>query len=339
MQREIFKKFIKDKIPTILLYLTGMASIITFFHLSETANTEIIYPVSIAFFLLIVCLAFEWIHYYPVNRAIVLMLKNQEAQLHPHTEEQRAFQQLVHNMTREYTRKNNELKEQNKERYYFLSHWMHHLKTPVSVIELIINEENKTKNASETFEKIKQENNRLQTSIQQGLTMIRMESFENDLEVRSVDLLPSLRKMINNRKKEFIYHSIYPSIQFEAESAFIATDPKWNEILLDQIISNAIKYSSPKSRSTKLIFFIERIDKHISLTIKDEGVGIPAYDIERVFEPFFTGDNGRTFSSSTGIGLFLSKKIADKLGATISIQSEPSKGTAVTIRWLAATTS
>lgn len=63
--------------------------------------------------------------------------------MQPHTEEQRAFQQLVYKMTGEYTRKNNELKEQNKERLYFLSHWMHHLKTPVSVIELIINKEEK----------------------------------------------------------------------------------------------------------------------------------------------------------------------------------------------------
>lgn len=167
--------------------------------------------------------------------------------------------------------------------------------------------------------------------------MIRMESFENDLEVRSVDLLPTLRKLINDRKKECIYQSIYPSIEFEGGNAFIITDPKWNEILLVQIISNAIKYSVPKAGSKKLIFQINKSVKHISLTIKDEGVGIPAYDLERVFQPFFTGENGRTFSNSTGIGLYLSKKIADKLGATINIQSEPSKGTTVTIRWLAGT--
>ncbi|MGJ7921715.1 sensor histidine kinase [Neobacillus sp. LXY-4] len=337
MLKEIFTRFIKDRFLNIMLYLASMASIITFYHLNEPANTEIFYPVSIGVFLLIVSLAIDWIRYYPTNRAIALILKNQGAEFQPHTEEQRAFQQIIYKMTEEYTRKNNELKENNKERLYFLSHWMHHLKTPVSVIELIINNEEKTNEAAEIFEKIKHENNRLHTYIQQGLTMIRMESFENDLEVRSVDLLPILRKLINDRKKECIYQSIYPSIEFKGENAFIITDPKWNEILLVQIISNAIKYSGPIAGNKKLIFQIETNGKHISLTIKDEGVGIPAYDLERVFQPFFTGENGRTFSNSTGIGLYLSKKIADKLGATINIQSEPFKGTAVTIRWLAGT--
>ncbi|WP_231575048.1 sensor histidine kinase [Bacillus sp. B-jedd] len=233
--------------------------------------------------------------------------------------------------------KNNVLKNQNKERLYFLSHWMHHLKTPVSVMELILNKEDQEKDIAEMFKIIRQENNRLHTSIQQGLAMIRTESFENDLEVRSVDLIPSLRKLINERKKECIYQSIYPSMEFEGQSAIIATDPKWNDILLDQIISNGIKYSAPKAGNKKLIFRIKRTGKRISLTIEDEGIGIPSYDLERIFDAFFTGDNGRAFSNSTGIGLYLSKKIADKLGADISIDSLPSKGTAVTIRWLAGT--
>ncbi len=337
MQKVIFINFLKDKLPTIILYLAGVAAIITFFHLSEPSNTEIFYPVSIAVFLLAACLAIDWLRYYPANRAIVLMLMNQDTELQPHTEEQKAFQKLIHKMTGQYTRKNNEMKEQNKERLYFLSHWLHHLKTPVSVIELLTNKGNQAQDNADIFEKIRQENNRLHTSIQQGLTMIRMEGFENDLEVKSVDLLPTLRKMINDRKKECIYQSIYPSIEFEGERAMIAADPKWNEILLEQIISNAIKYSTPKPGSKKLILQIEKTGKHVSLTVKDEGIGIPAYDLERVFQPFFTGDNGRTHSSSTGIGLYLSKKIAEKLGAAITIESEPSKGTAVTIGYLAGT--
>ncbi|WP_254660822.1 sensor histidine kinase [Bacillus sp. FJAT-27225] len=337
MQKAIFIHFLKDKLPTITLYLAGTAAIIIFFHLIEPSNTEIFYPITIAVFLLAVCLAIDWMRYYPTNRAIALMLMNQDTELQPHTEEQKAFLKLVHKMTGQYTRENNELKEQNKERLFFLSHWLHHLKTPVSVIALLMNKENQAEDDPEILSKIRQENNRLHTSIQQGLTMIRMESFENDLEVRSVDLLPSLRKLINDRKKVCIYQSIFPSIEFDGESAIIAADIKWNEILLEQLLSNAIKYSAPKPGSKKLILQIEKNNKHVSLTVKDEGIGIPAYDLERVFQPFFTGDNGRTISNSTGIGLYLSKKIAEKLGAAITIESEPSKGTAVTIRYLAGT--
>jgi len=236
----------------------------------------------------------------------------------------------VNKLVGEHSNQYNELKEQSKERLYFLSHWMHHLKTPVSVIELMINKEEKT----DALEKIQQENKRLHTSIEQGLTMVRMDSFENDFDVNSADLILSLRKLINMRKKEWIYQSIFPSIEFEGEEAFIITDSKWNEVLIDQIISNAIKYSSLKDGSKKLVFRILQEDEHVRLDVIDEGVGIPEYDLERVFQPFFTGENGRKYPNSSGIGLYLSKKIADKLGAEITIRSVMNEGTSVTIKWL-----
>ena len=82
--------------------------------------------------------------------------------------------------------------------------------------------------------------------------MVRMESFENDLDIHAVDLLTTLRKVINERKRECIYHSVFPIIEFDEEEALIVTDVKWNEILLDQIISNAIKYSSLKAGRSSL---------------------------------------------------------------------------------------
>ncbi|PAV28222.1 histidine kinase [Virgibacillus profundi] len=334
MLKHILRNFLKDRALLIVFYLVNMACIITFFHLSEPANTEFIYPLSIGLFLLTIYLLIDWLRYYQVNQAILLKLKNQFAELEPHTEEQKAFQQLLTNITRENSSKYNEMQEQNKERFYFLSHWMHYLKTPVSVIELIIGKEEKTKETAEVFEKIQIENNRLHSSIEQALTMIRMEGFENDLEVKSVDLLPSLRKVINGRKRECIYQSIFPAIEFEGNDAYVVTDSKWNEVLLDQIIANAIKYSSLKDGSKKLVFRINKGEKYTTLSITDEGAGIPPHDLESVFQPFFTGENGRNFSNSTGIGLYLCRKIAEKLGQTINIQSNLNEGTTVTVSWL-----
>ena len=315
----------------ILIYIMNLASILLFFYLNVPDDTEFFYPVSIGLFLLLVYLVIDWLRYYPANSAVLQKLSNQDAELQAHTEEQKAFKKLLSKTAGEHSRKYTQLKEENKERIYFLSHWMHHLKTPVSVIELIINKEEK----SEVLEKILQENKRLHTSIEQGLTMIRMDSFENDFELRSVDLLSTLRKLINARKRECIYQSIFPSIEFEEEQAIIITDSKWNEILIDQIISNAIKYSGEKEGSKKLVFQIAREAEHICLAIVDQGVGIPDYDIERLFQPFFTGENGRKYPNSTGIGLYLSKKIADKIGAGIEIQSKLGQGTTVKIKWLA----
>jgi two-component system, OmpR family, sensor histidine kinase YxdK len=328
---DVFKAFLKDRLLLISIYILNLGSILLFFHLSVPADTELFYPMSIGLFLLMTYLLIDWLRFYPSNRSFVEQLKNHDVELHAQTEEQKVFTQLIDKIVNEQSQKYNKLKEQNKERLYFLSHWMHHLKTPVSVIELILNKEEK----SEVVDKIQQENKRLHSSIEQGLTMIRMDSFENDFELKSVDLLASLRKLVNGRKREWIYNSIFPTIELAGESAFIITDLKWNEILIQQIISNAIKYSGEKEGNKKLVFKIERVGDRIHLSVIDEGVGIPDYDLERVFQPFFTGENGRKHPDSTGIGLYLSKRIADKLGASIELESNLGKGTIVRIKWLA----
>lgn len=330
MLRVLLLGFLRDRFLFILFYLLNLACVLLFFYLSVPEDTEFFYPMAIGLFLLAFYLIVDWLRFYPMNMAIARQLVDQPAELRPHTVEQKAYEQLLNKLVGEHASQYSDLKERSKERLYFLSHWMHHLKTPVSVIELIINKEEKT----DALEKILQENKRLHTSIEQGLTMIRMDSPENDFEVKSVDLILSLRKLINTRKKELIYQSIYPSIEFEGEEAFIITDPKWNEFLIHQIFSNAIKYCGLKAGSKKLVFRIEQDGEHVRLDIIDEGVGMPAYDLERVFQPFFTGENGRNYPNSSGIGLYLSKKIADILGAEITIKSVLDEGTAVTVKWL-----
>jgi two-component system, OmpR family, sensor histidine kinase YxdK len=325
------KAFLKDRLLLIMIYIINLASILLFFYLSVPEETEFFYPIMIGLFFLITYLTIDWLRFYPANRTIVRQLRNENEEIVAYTEEQKVFKKLLKKTVSEHSLKYNNLKEQNKERYYFLSHWMHHLKTPVSVIELMISKERK----SELLEKIQNENKRLHSSIEQCLTMIRMDSFENDFELKSVDLLASLRKLINLRKREWIYLTIFPSIEFDEDDAFIITDPKWNEIMIEQIISNAIKYSGQREGNKKLVFQIEKQEEKVNLLIIDEGVGIPEYDLERVFQPFFTGENGRTHKNSTGIGLYLSKKIADKLGATIEIHSRLDEGTTVKIQWLA----
>lgn len=330
MRKQIFCNFVKDKFLLIIFYLFNMSCIILFFHLSEKANTEIIYPFSIGIFLLTLYLIIDGLKYYQTNKALLLMMRGEFAQLQPNTEEQKVFYQLLQQKISEHTRKYNKMKEQKEESLYFLSHWMHFLKTPVSVIELMM-----SKDQSPIMNNIRRENDRINTSIEQALTMVRMESFENDLEIKAVDLLSTLRKIINERKRECIYQSIFPIIECDREQVFVVTDEKWNGILIDQLISNAIKYTGSKKGTKGLIFKIEEHGNFVSLSIIDEGIGIPSYDLDRVFHPFFTGENGRKTTNSTGIGLYISKKIADKLSQTITIQSKIGEGTTVTIRYLA----
>ncbi|MDE5414327.1 sensor histidine kinase [Alkalihalobacterium chitinilyticum] len=333
MSKKITLNFLKDRALYMAFYSLSMACIIGFFYLSEPTYSEYFYSILMGVFLLIVFIIIDFARYYDFNSKVELILDGQTAEIQPFTEEQKSLKKLIDKNKRDAIKENSELKKRNKERLYFLSHWMHHLKTPVSVIELMIDKESQ-EHLSTGLEQIRNENQRLHTSIEQGLTMIRMESFENDFEPRSIDLVASLRKIINNRKSEFIYYRLFPSIQFDQEAIYVVTDKKWNEILLDQLISNAIKYSSNLAETKKVFFRITEEENSIILSIKDEGVGIPDYDIDRVFEPFFTGENGRRYRNSSGIGLYLCKKVSERLGQTVTIQSEVSKGTEVQVRYL-----
>ncbi len=104
----------------------------------------------------------------------------------------------------------------------------------------------------------------------------------------------------------------------------IYTDAKWLKFAIGQVVTNAVKYSAGKSDRLELNVF--RDEDRTVLEVKDYGVGIPSQDIKRVFDPYYTGENGRRFQESTGIGLHLVKEITGKLNHTVDISSSPVKG-------------
>ena len=110
---------------------------------------------------------------------------------------------------------------------------------------------------------------------------------------------------------------------------FVDSDAKWLHFMLNQLLSNAIKYSSGSQQ--KILFSSQVEGREARLTVRDYGVGIPASDLKRVFQPFYTGENGRKFRESTGMGLYLVKEICIRLGHRVEIESKVGEGTAVTL--------
>ena len=167
---------------------------------------------------------------------------------------------------------------------------------------------------------------------------MRLEDFSMDYVPEALNLYDSLKNVINERRSQFIHNNVFPKVQCDCNAEKILTDTKWNEFMMGQIISNAIKYSriynEDKEVCKHVYFHIGKQNKYIVLTIRDEGVGIPHYDINRVFEAFFTGENGRKYKQSTGIGLYICKVISEKLGHEILIESEEGNGTKLQIKYL-----
>lgn len=215
--------------------------------------------------------------------------------------------------------------QRQQEHLVFMNQWVHQMKTPLSVIELITQREEDPQ-----FEDIAEEADRIRRGLEMVLYMARLETFEQDFYVDKICLRDIVQDVIHENKLYFIRSSVYPDNQIPAEYT-ARTDAKWLRFMLQQLVSNAIKYSAGSRNIVTFTAF--RDEQALCLEIRDAGVGIPKSDIARVFRPFYTGENGRTFKESTGMGLYLVKEVADRLGYEIELESALSRGTTVRIRF------
>jgi OmpR family two-component system sensor histidine kinase YxdK len=337
--KDIASNFIKDKLFVTVVYFINTLLITLFFYLYVDKEVEVLYPVLLSIFVYVIYISFDFYRYYRFNKSIKRAMENVNSDMVILTKEHKIVKEVINSIHTNYINIINEMKEENKVNNKFFSQWVHNMKTPVSVIEIIVQKlMDKDQTDLKFIEEIREENTKLLNGLEQILSMIRIEDFSMDYVPEAVNLYDSLKKVINERKSQFIHNNVFPKVQGKCSAEKILTDVKWNEVMLGQIISNAIKYSrtcNEDKEVSKLVYFhIEKQKKYVVLTIRDEGVGIPYYDINRVFEAFFTGENGRKYKQSTGIGLYICKVISEKLGHEILIESEEGNGTILQIKYL-----
>ena len=204
----------------------------------------------------------------------------------------------------------------------YIEMWVHEIKTPIASSKLLI--EN---NTNEVTRKIDTQMDRIENYVEQVLYYSRSDEVGKDYIIKKVGLSKLVKDVIKRNQRDFISKRI--SLQLGDLDEIIYSDTKWVEFILNQIIGNAIKYS--KGKDDKIEIYLKKISSAVILTIKDHGVGIIERDLNRVFEKGFTGENGRKFGKSTGIGLYLCKKLTDKLGLGLQVQSEENMGTEISI--------
>ena len=204
----------------------------------------------------------------------------------------------------------------------YIEMWVHEIKTPIASSKLLI--EN---NTNEVTRKIDTQMDRIENYVEQVLYYSRSDEVGKDYIIKKVGLSKLVIDVIKRNQRDFISKRI--SLQLGDLDEIIYSDTKWVEFILNQIIGNAIKYS--KGKDDKIEIYLKKISSAVILTIKDHGVGIIERDLNRVFEKGFTGENGRKFGKSTGIGLYLCKKLTDKLGLGLQVQSEENVGTEISI--------
>ncbi|WP_125152634.1 sensor histidine kinase [Clostridium rectalis] len=213
-------------------------------------------------------------------------------------------------------------KEMQNDYREYIETWVHEIKTPIASIKLII--EN---NRNELTNKIDFQMDRIEGFVEQVLYYSKSNNVSKDYIIKQINLDFVVRSVIRRNYRDFIHKKI--KLDILDIDKIVHSDGKWVEFIINQIIINSIKYSNSKGPIIK-IYSIKRANSVI-LTIEDNGVGIIEKDINRVFEKGFTGENGRKFSKSTGMGLYLCGKLCSKLGLKITINSQVNKGTKVTL--------
>ena len=202
--------------------------------------------------------------------------------------------------------------------------WVHQIKTPLAVMQMLVKSED-----TEQSRAIAAELFRTEQYVDMALGYIRLGEDASDLAVRECDLDELIRASVRRFAPQFIAKKL--SFSYEPNKMKVVTDDKWFTFLLEQIISNAIKYTYEGGVTVTLT-------DDAKVIVRDTGIGIAPEDVPRIFEKGFTGFNGRTASDgstdggrATGLGLYLCRKIAHKLNVGLSVESEVGRGTAFTI--------
>jgi len=230
---------------------------------------------------------------------------------------------VIENKNLEIELSTQELKKSIDELNDYITKWVHEIKIPVSVCELILERIEDSTSANE----LQTEFERIKFLVSQVLYISRASSYSEDLAVREI----SLSKVVKNSIKRNSSLLISKNIEISVSNLdfTILSDEKWISYVMDQLLNNSYKYLNRDGIIQIGAAFDE--DNNVRLTVRDNGVGILPKDISRIFDKSFTGNNKSNISKSTGMGLYITKKMLDRLGHKIEVKSEPSVFTEFTI--------
>ncbi|MBU3133874.1 sensor histidine kinase [Clostridium gasigenes] len=329
------RNFLSDRIFLILFYFILMlfiSSVVYFNNVIKISVDNIAYINTVGFIMFILYLIFEYLRnkkYYEVINYVTETLKENiiNSLPKPLNHEQRLYQQLLIKVNEEFNLKIDELYEGKKENVDFMNSWVHEIKTPISACRLVI-ENSMYKSKEETLTNLEDEIDHIENYVEQALYYSRLDSFSGDYLINEINMHSLITQLVKKHAKEFIGKKI--KIELSDLEFNIDSDKKWLLFILDQILSNSLKYTA--NNGLIKISGISK-DNEKQLIIQDNGIGIKSEDIHRVFNKGFTGYNGRENFKATGMGLYLSKSLATKLGHHITIESKPSESTRVTVHF------
>lgn len=313
-------EYIKSRGRTIALILLLCGVLVLVGWLGGMSRGAILYCLGLCAALCCVAFVSGFRHFFIKHRQMELAKEQVLVSLEnlplPEDRIEEDYQELVELLRADRVAHQNDTDLHDSEMLDYFTLWAHQIKTPISAMQLIMQSE-----PERYSEELGQELFKIEQYVEMVLSYLRLDSDYTDFVLRRYSVDSMIKQSVRKYAKQFIRKKI--SLVYEGTEATVVTDEKWMCFVLDQLLSNALKYTASGQ--------IRITADNEGIVIEDTGIGIAAEDLPRVFEKGYTGYNGRTDKKSTGIGLYLCKRILTKLGHEISIASEPGKGTRVTV--------
>lgn len=312
--------YLRYHCPLIILIILAVSIFLLTFYLYGIPLFVVIYPFLLSSSLILLYFFYDYHRYRRSFKQLQKLLAEPFALPLPPLDGYGIFAQEYQELLERFVKHLNEVLSNNKragkEMVDYYVAWVHQIKTPIASMKLLLESDDSVQGRQ-----LKSELLRIEQYVSMVLVYLRLDSPDSDYIFKRFDLDKLLKEMIRRYRGDFIARHL--ELDYQLSQAVVLSDEKWLAFLLEQLLSNALKYTK-EGRIT--ISFADN-----KLTIADSGMGISATDLPRIFEKGFTGNNGHRDYRSSGLGLYLVKEIADRLNIELGITSVVGQGTCVSL--------
>ena len=317
---EILKSYLKKNIKVYILFIVFIFIFFIMFYLYNLPLEALIYTGSFCFLASVIASFSDFVNYRESYKKLKFLEKNILNDLEdlPRSLDIRIdyYHKIIEKLYEELEKLTQENRQKNTDMVDYYSIWVHQIKTPIAAMNFLLDNE-------EIDRKIlQQELFKIERYVEMVLTYIRLDSISSDYVITKISLDEVVKYSVKKYATIFINKKI--KLNYVSHETMVISDKKWLSFAFEQILGNSVKYSSAGGEIT-----IETYEN--KLVIEDNGIGIKEEDLPRIFDKGFTGFNGRYEKKSSGLGLYLCKKILDKLGHHIEISSKVGEGTRIEI--------
>lgn len=318
---EFFKRYIKERILYFVIFFLFCFVFLCAFLLYRIPAGAVLYPALVCAVFGIAFLFFDYSRAYKKHKHLTSLQKLSADLMEGFpdavTNDDEDYQQIIQLLREEKRHQDNAMNMKYADMIEYYTVWAHQIKTPIASMSLTLQNED-----TESARAVSEDLLRIEQYVEMVLMFLRLDSETNDYVIKEYDLDKIVKTAVKKFANQFIRRKI--NLDYNKLNYTVLTDEKWLSFVIEQVLSNALKYTPAGTISIYL-------ENPGTLCIKDSGIGIAPEDLPRIFEKGYTGYNGRADKRASGIGLYLCKRICRNLGHTITAESAVDRGTVIRI--------